>query len=79
MIVFKSTWMTSPHMMMEEVIILGQLLSAIGIPVDPSKVEVILNFLAPKPHVMQYSSRRSTKKTYFRLWMKNNPNSKNGC
>lgn len=36
------------HMMMEEGTILGQLLLATGIWVDPAKVEVILNFPTPK-------------------------------
>lgn len=36
------------HMMMKEGIVLGHLLSVIGIQVDPAKVEVILNFPTPK-------------------------------
>jgi hypothetical protein len=35
-------------MMMKEGIVLGHLLSAAGIRVDPAKVEVILNFPTPK-------------------------------
>ena len=34
--------------MMEEGIVLGNLLSVAGIQVDPTKVEVILNFSTPK-------------------------------
>lgn len=36
------------HMTMKEIIVLGHLLSATGIWVDPAKVEVILIFPTPK-------------------------------
>ena len=36
------------HMMMEEEIVLGHLLSATGIRMDPAKIKVILHFLIPK-------------------------------
>ena len=36
------------HMMMKEGIVSGHLLLVVGIQVDPTKVEVILNFHTPK-------------------------------
>ena len=40
------------HVIMEEGIVLGHLLSAAGIWLDPTKVEVILNFPTPKTPTM---------------------------
>jgi len=56
------------HVMMKEGIVLGHLLSVTGIVVDPTKVEVILNFSTPNKltHVHTFISYAS----YYRNFIK---------
>lgn len=57
------------HMMREEGVVLGHFLSAVGIQVDPNKVEVILHFQVPKTPTQVHSFIGCA--SYYRRFIQN--------